>query len=164
MNCVNGKVMPFLNVEPRRYRFRILNAANSRFYHLRLFVSDATGKLVNQSFDVPSFQQIGTDGGLLPAPLELHYLLTRSGERFDVVIDFAGCEGKCFSLINDAPAPYTMGGQYLAEDVMLFKVTKPLSAKDISTVPETLIPFEPLNPTYATRERLLTGIGKRTSL
>jgi spore coat protein A, manganese oxidase len=155
MNCVNGKVTPFLEVEPRRYRFRILNAANSRFYHLRLFNSDATGKVTSQSFDVPSFQQIGSDGGLLPAPLELHYLLLGPAERFDVVIDFSGCEGKCFSLINDAPAPYTMGGQYVAEDVMLFKVTKPLSGKDTSTVPEMLVPFETLNPTYATRERLL---------
>jgi spore coat protein A, manganese oxidase len=154
-NCVNGKVTPFLEVEPRRYRFRLLNAANSRFYHLRLFNSDAAGTITSQSFDVPSFQQIGTDGGLLPAPLELHYLLLGPAERFDVVIDFSGCEGKCFSLINDAPAPYTMGGQYLAEDVMLFKVTKPLSGKDTSTLPETLVPFEPLNPTYATRERLL---------
>jgi spore coat protein A len=155
MNCVNGKVMPFLEVEPRRYRFRILNAANARFYHLRLFNSDATGNVTNQSFDVPSFQQIGTDGGLLPAPLELHYLLIAPGERFDVIIDFSGCEGKSFSLINDAPAPYTMGGQFLAEDLMLFKVTKPLSGKDTSNVPDTLVPFEPLNPTYATRERLL---------
>jgi spore coat protein A len=48
-----------------------------------------------------------------------------------------------------------MGRQYLAEDVMLFKVTKPLSGKDVSSLPETLVPFEPLNPTYATRERLL---------
>jgi spore coat protein A len=155
MNCVNGKVTPFLEVEPRRYRFRILNAANSRFYHLRLFNSDATGKVTSQSFDVPSFQQIGSDGGLLPAPLELYYLLLGPAERFDVVIDFSGCEGKCFSLVNDAPAPYTMGGQYVAEDVMLFKVVKPLSGKDTSTVPEMLVPFEPLNPTYATRERLL---------
>ena len=154
-NCVNGKVAPFLEVEPRRYRFRFLNAANSRFYHLRLFNSDAVGTITSRSFDVPSFQQIGTDGGLLPAPLELHYLLLGPAERFDVVIDFSSWEGKCFSLINDAPAPYTMGGQYLAEDVMLFKVTKPLSGKDASTLPETLVPFEPLNPTYATRERLL---------
>jgi spore coat protein A, manganese oxidase len=155
INCVNGKVMPFLEVEPRRYRFRVLNAANSRFYHLRLFNSDSTGKVANQAFDVPSFQQIGSDGGFLPAPLELHYLLIAPGERFDVVIDFSGCEGKCFSLVNDAPAPYTMGGQYLAEDVMLFKVTRPLTGKDTSAMPETLVPFEPLNPTYATRERLL---------
>ncbi len=155
MNCVNGKVMPFLEVEPRRYRFRILNAANSRFYHLRLFNSDATGKIQNQSFDVPAFQQIGTDGGLLPAPLELRYLLLGPAERFDIVIDFSGFEGKSFALINDAPAPYTMGGQYLAEDVMLFKVTRPLSGKDTSSVPETLVPFEFLTPTYSTRERLL---------
>jgi spore coat protein A len=155
VNCVNGKVMPFLEVEPRKYRFRILNAANSRFYHLRLFNSDVTGNVTNQSFEVPSFQQIGTDGGLLPAPLELRYLLIGPGERFDVVIDFSGCEGKYFSLINDAPAPYTMGGQYVAEDVMLFKVIRPLSGRDTSVVPDLLVPFEPLNPTYATLERLL---------
>jgi spore coat protein A len=154
-NCVNGKAMPFLEVEPRKYRFRILNAANSRFYHLRLFNSDATGNATSQSFEVPSFQQIGTDGGLLPVPLELRYLLIAPGERFDVVIDFSGYEDKSFSLINDAPAPYTMGGQFLAEDVLLFKVTKPLSSKDTTTVPDMLAPFEPLNPTYSTRERLL---------
>ena len=155
LNCVNGKVTPFLEVEPRRYRFRILNAANSRFYHLRLFNSDASGEITSQSFEVPAFNQIGTDGGLLPVPLELRYLLIAPGERFDVVIDFSDYENKSFSLINDAPAPYTMGGQFLAEEVMLFKVTKPLSGKDTSTLPDTLVPFEPLNPTYATRERLL---------
>jgi spore coat protein A len=155
MNCVNGKVTPFLEVEPRRYRFRILNAANSRFYHLRLFNSDPTGKALNQSFDVPAFNQIGTDGGLLPEPLELRYLLMGPAERFDIVIDFSGLEGKSFSLVNDAPAPYTLGGQYLAEDIMLFKVTKPLSGKDTSALPEKLVPFEALTPTYATRERLL---------
>jgi spore coat protein A, manganese oxidase len=154
-NCVNGKVSPFLEVEPRKYRFRIVNAANARFYHLRLFMSDATGKIQNDSFDVPSFQQIGTDGGLLPAAMEIRYLLMGPGERFDIIIDFSDCEGKSFSLINDAPAPYTMGGQYLAEDVMLFKVTKTLSGKDTSVIPETLVPFEPLVPTFATRERLL---------
>ena len=155
LNCVNGKVTPFLEVEPRKYRFRILNAANSRFYHLRLFNSDAGGEVLNQSFDVPSFDQVGTDGGLLPVPLELRYLLMAPGERFDVVIDFSGYEGKFLSLINDAPAPYTMGGQFLAEEVMLFKVTKPLTGRDTSVVPDVLMPFEPLNPTYATRERLL---------
>jgi spore coat protein A len=155
LNCVNGKVTPFLEIEPRKYRFRILNAANSRFYHLRLFNSDAGGEIINQSFDVPAFNQIGTDGGLLPVPLELRYLLIAPGERFDVVIDFSGYEGKFLSLINDAPAPYTMGGQFLAEEVMLFKVTKPLTGKDTSVVPDMLMPFEPLNPTYATRERLL---------
>jgi spore coat protein A len=31
---VNGKLSPYLEVEPRKYRFRILNAANGRFFHL----------------------------------------------------------------------------------------------------------------------------------
>lgn len=156
MNCVNGMVTPFLEVEPRKYRFRIVNAANSRFYHLRLFNADETGKALDDSFDdIPAFQQIGTDGGLLPAPLEMRYLLAGPAERFDIVIDFSEFKGKHFSLVNDAPAPYTMGGQYVAEDVMLFKVTKPLSGKDTSTVPDTLVPFEALEPTYATRERML---------
>jgi spore coat protein A len=154
-NCVNGKVTPFLEVEPRKYRFRMLNAANARFYHLRLFNADSAGKILNDTFDVPAFQQIGTDGGLLPAPLELRYLLMAPAERFDIVIDFATLEGKSFSLINDAPAPYTMGGQVDAAEVMLFKVTKPLRGKDTSSVPDALIPFEPLLPTYQMRERML---------
>ena len=155
MNCVNGKVMPFLEVEPRRYRFRILNASNARFYHLRLFEADSTGKILNRSPDVPAFTQIGSDGGFLPAPIDLHYLLIAPGERFDVVMDFSECAGTCLAVINDAPAPYTMGGQFLPEDVMLFKVTKPLSGKDSSTVPETLVPFNELDPAHAARERML---------
>jgi spore coat protein A, manganese oxidase len=155
MNCVNGKVMPFLEVEPRKYRFRILNASNSRFYHLRLYNSDATGKVLDNSIDVPAFNQIGTDGGLLPSPLELHYLLIAPAERFDVVMDFSAFSGKSFSLINDAPAPYNMGGQFIPPDVMLFKVTKPLTGRDTSTLPDTLVPFEPLDPTHAERDRML---------
>jgi len=36
-------------------------------------------------------------------------------------IDFSAMRASLLSLINDAPAPYTMGGQFLAEEVMLFK-------------------------------------------
>jgi spore coat protein A len=153
--CVNGKAMPYLEVEPRRYRFRIVNASNARFYHLRLFEADAKGKILSQSLDVPVFNQIGTDSGLLPAPVDLHYLLIAPAERFDIVIDFSEFAGQSFSLQNDAPAPYTMGGQIAAEDVMLFKVTKPLSSKDTSSLPETLVPFEELDAAHAVRERML---------
>lgn len=52
----NGKVWPFLNVEPRRYRFRLLNGSNARFYTLR--------------FDPKlPFHVIGVDGGLLERPV-----------------------------------------------------------------------------------------------
>ena len=43
---------------------------------------------------------------------------------------------------------------------MLFKVTRPLSGKDTSSVPVRLVPFEFLTPTYSTRERLLLVSGK----
>jgi hypothetical protein len=41
---VNGKIWPYLTVEPRKYRFRILNASNARFYRLRLVESDEAGQ------------------------------------------------------------------------------------------------------------------------
>ena len=58
---VNGKSWPYLEVEPRRYRFRVLNGCNSRFLELKL-VNPAT----------QPFWQIGSDGGLLDAPVKLN--------------------------------------------------------------------------------------------
>jgi spore coat protein A, manganese oxidase len=72
---VNGKTWPFLEVEQRRYRFRILNGCNSRFLLLEL------------SNGLP-FWQIGTEGGFLPAPLELNRVLLGPAERADVIVDF----------------------------------------------------------------------------
>lgn len=77
---INGKISPFLEVEPRRYRFRILNAANSRFFHLSL------------SNDQP-FTLIGSDQGLLPAPLKVKDMMIAPAERVDVVLDFSGQAG-----------------------------------------------------------------------
>jgi spore coat protein A, manganese oxidase len=153
--CVNGKAAPFLEVEPRKYRFRIVNASNSRFYHLTLVPADASGKPNGKNADAPPFIQIGSDGGLLPAPLHLHYLIISPGERFDLVIDFSEHKGTNFALTNDAPAPYARGGQIVPSDVMLFKVVKPLSGVDDSKIPEALVPFHPLASTEAVRERML---------
>jgi spore coat protein A len=57
---VNGKIWPFLNVQPRIYRFRILNASNARFWQLHL--------KTNQGQTVPMLQ-IGTDQAFLPVPV-----------------------------------------------------------------------------------------------
>jgi spore coat protein A, manganese oxidase len=153
--CVNGKANPFLDVEPRKYRFRLVNASNSRFYHLRLSLTDTSGNVLDKNADVPVFHQIGSDGGLLPHPVRLHYLLIAPGERMDVVIDFSGFRAQSFALLNDAPAPYTMGGQIVPSDVLLFNVRKPLSGSDTSELPDNLVPLEPLDPSLAERERIL---------
>lgn len=153
--CVNGKATPFLEVEPRKYRFRVVNGSNSRFYHFTLVPADAAGKPNGKPADAPPFRQIGTDGGLLPAPLSTHYLIFSPGERFDIVIDFSEHNGMNFALVNDAPAPYARGGEIVPTDVMLFKVTKPLAGKDTSSLPDTLVPWSPMNPAHAVRERTL---------
>jgi spore coat protein A len=153
--CVNGKAMPYLEVEPRKYRFRMLNASNARFYHLRLAALNEAGEPMSARTQVPGMHQVGSDGGLLPRPVPLHFLLIGPAERFDVVIDFSEFEGHSFALLNDAPAPYPMGGQPVPADVMLFKVSKPLSGKDTSELPAELVPFEPLDPSMAERERVL---------
>src|SRR6202453_1953869 len=91
---VNGKLFPYLDVEPRRYRFRVLNGSNARFYNLS-FVENGSGNAV-------PFHQIGTDQGLLPAPVSLTNLEIAPGERADLVVDFSQHRGAQLILKNDA--------------------------------------------------------------
>jgi FtsP/CotA-like multicopper oxidase with cupredoxin domain len=76
---VNGRTWPYLEVEPRRYRFRFLNGSDSRF----LILTTAEERL--------KFWQIGADGGFLAAPTmpPLTRLLMGNAERADVIVDFS---------------------------------------------------------------------------
>jgi len=133
---VNGKAWPYLAVEPRKYRFRILNASNARFYRVTLNESRGNGQLVGRSG--PRFIQIGSDGGFLPVPVELDALTIAPAERFDVIIDFSGTDGKFFVLSNDAKAPFPDGDDVVPSDVMLFKVAARTHGRDVATVPSRL--------------------------
>jgi len=148
---VNGRVWPFLEVEPRKYRFRILNASNARFYHLTLNEAHPDG--TPNGRPGPAFIQIGTDGGFLPAPVRLTDLTIGVAERFDVVIDFGGAEGKSFVLNNDAKAPFPDGEDIIPTNVMLFKVTRRLSGRDDGSVPRTLAPVPLIDPRTSVRTR-----------
>lgn len=150
---VNGKVWPILEVEPRKYRFRILNGSNARFYRLTLNESIEDGtRLGNPG---PPLFQIGTDGGFLPAPVRLSDLLLGPAERADVVIDFAGAEGKSFVLNNDAKAPFPDGDDIVPTDVMLFKVTLRRRGRDTSSLPRSLATVPLLSPSAAVKTRVL---------
>ncbi len=133
---VNGKVWPHFKVEPRKYRFRILNASNTRSYTL---------KLSNDQ----SFYQIGTDGGLMSHPVELKSLNLDPAERADIIIDFSKNYKESITLINDVQDPNT-------SRVMEFRVMVPLKCKDTSEIPEDLYHVEPIMPEMATRSRFLT--------
>jgi FtsP/CotA-like multicopper oxidase with cupredoxin domain len=97
VSVVNGKVWPDLNVDRGLYRFRIVNGSNARFYNLRL----STGQPI---------VQIGTDGGLLNAPVNVGQLLLAPGERADALIDFSALpSGTRVVLTNNARTPFPTG-------------------------------------------------------
>jgi spore coat protein A len=155
---VNGKIWPFLTVEPRKYRFRILNASNSRFYRLAINESDEAGSLTGGKG--PIFVQIGSDDGLLSQPVPRGKIVAAPAERFDVIVDFSGHEGASFVMTNDAAAPYPEGGESVPHNVMLFRVSRNLRAPDDSTLPASLpaVPFPNISDVLTTREVVLTEL------
>jgi spore coat protein A, manganese oxidase len=90
---LNGKLFPFLEAEPRPYRFRILNCSNGTFFSF---------SFANDSFSlVPGnehFLMVGSDQGFLAAPLEMRRLALTPGERADIVVDFSPYAGQTIYL------------------------------------------------------------------
>ncbi|MDX2115135.1 MAG: DNRLRE domain-containing protein [Planctomycetota bacterium] len=140
-NLVNGKVRPFLQVKRGKYRFRVLNGANSRTFTLSL-----TGGV--------TFWQIGSDQGLLAGPVALNELTLSPGERADIVVDFAPfAAGTELVMSNSAPAPFegvATGGA--VSDVMKFVVMS--AAGDTDALPGALasVPRTPESEAVRTRE------------
>ncbi len=126
---VNGAVYPYLEVEPKRYRFRVLNGSQARFYNLQLYYAVAGYPTEADVSRVgPTMVQIGTEGGFLPAPVVLndrprrfvldpetgsavsYNLLLAPAERADLLVDFSHVPvGSTLVLYNDAPAPFPSG-------------------------------------------------------
>lgn len=137
---VNGKVWPYLNVNRGKYRFRIVSGSNSRHYRLAMSNNAA-------------FQQIGTDGGLLPAPVSLTSLTLGPGERADIVIDFAAYPaGTELLLVNSAPAPFPgTPGEGVIPNVVKFIVQS--ASGHTAPLPAVLRPIEVLQESQATQHR-----------
>jgi FtsP/CotA-like multicopper oxidase with cupredoxin domain len=150
---VNGKVQPYLDVEPRRYRFRILDGGPSRFYHL--FLTDGAGNTA-----IP-FWQISNDGNLLPSPIQVSGLVVSVAERADIVIDFSQfAPGTVLYLENrmnqlDGRGPVANVGAPLAlvppgkgNFILQFRVGSTVTHPDASVVNNTVkyyaLPSRPL--------------------
>ncbi len=153
MILVNGKVWPVLEVEPRKYRFRMLNGSNSRFYRLTL----GSGQTV---------YQIGSDGGLLNTPLARKQLLLAPAERADVLVDFAdpALAGQTLILRNDAPTPFPNGDPVDPDttgQVMAFRVARKKSPIPDTRLPAALrVPITPLPAKGARVRSLLLAEGE----
>ncbi|MFD6619682.1 multicopper oxidase family protein [Streptomyces albidoflavus] len=107
---VNGRPWPYLKVEGRKYRFRLVNSCNLRIFVLALSDGSTTQHPV---------RQIGSDGGLLAAPAETPVLVLSPGERIDFVVDFARyAPGTQLVLANMlGPGPTDLVGQVMRFDV-----------------------------------------------
>ncbi|MFV9997520.1 MAG: cell division protein FtsP [Arsenophonus endosymbiont of Dermacentor nuttalli] len=90
---VNGVQEPYIKVARGWIRLRLLNASNSRRYVLELS-------------DNRPFYLIGSDQGLLPAPVSIEKLPMAPGERREVLIDMSNTEiltitgGKAASIMD----------------------------------------------------------------
>ena len=137
---INGKIRPFFEVEPRLYRFRLLNTANSRFFIL---------SLLDRGGVAQPFTQIGTDQGLLAASVELKRLVLGCAERADILIDFTHLAGQTLHLRTGA------------FDILELRVAKqgatsaPSSSVPIQ-IPKTLRPIERIPESEATKTRTIT--------
>ena len=146
---VNGKIWPVLDVEPRQYRFRILDGSDSRFYNLSL----SNGQ---------KFIQIGSDQGLLPSPVAQNELLLAPAERKEVIIDFSdpSLSGQTIIVRNNAKIPFPSGETVDPKTdglIMAFRVTKPLNTDiPLTKLDERLrTPIDPLVQTGPERQLLL---------
>ena len=127
---VNGKLSPYLEVEPRKYRIRLMNGSNGRFYRFSF------GKGMG-------FEQIGTEQGLVPAPVAGQRVVVAPGERVDLVFDFAPHAGENILLRSDA------------FEIMQFRVGAK-AALDPSPLPAALRSFARIPESRAVKTRRLT--------
>lgn len=127
---VNGKLWPECAVEPRAYRLRAVNVANSRFFNLSLSSAQP-------------LHLIATDQGLMPAPVALDTILLAPAERADLIADFSGHAGENIVLMNGAMP------------LMRFRVSAGASAPAYRP-PERLRPLRRIPATAAVRTRPFT--------
>lgn len=127
---VNGVPQPYFEVGPAKYRLRILNASNVRDYTLAL----SNGA---------SFTQIGTDSGLLPAPVSRSSMTIGPSERVDVVVDFSGLSQNATVRLRDLDNS--------GQDIMEFRLTR--SVTNSASIPSQLRSWPDLTnePIAATR-------------
>lgn len=88
---VNGQPWPYLAVEPRRYRFRLLDAAISRTFLL---------SLRNPAGNAIPFQVIASDAGYLTSPQTTSSLYMAMAERYEIIVDFSGYKGQNITMRN----------------------------------------------------------------
>jgi len=142
---VNGTPDAWLAVDRGLYRFRLLNGSNARIY--RVALSDGR-----------PFHVIGTDGGLLPAPVSSSSVMLAPGQRLEILVDFSSYPIGTSLLLTSlafAGGGGMMGGtQGVAMDLIRFHVDG--AGTGNADLPSVLVPFTSYNSALAQRTRVFT--------
>jgi spore coat protein A, manganese oxidase len=121
---VNGKVWPFLNVEPRMYRLRILNGCNARILSLGI--------------GGPRLWQIGAEGGLFDRPVAVKELVLAPAERADILVDFTRFAGETLVMKNHTPKKPVSNPAPSLQSVMQIRVGTTVSHPGPAVIPSSL--------------------------
>ncbi|XP_044494609.1 multicopper oxidase LPR1-like [Mangifera indica] len=140
---VNGKAWPSMTVRRRKYRFRIINACNARFF--RFFFTNGLG-----------FIHVASDSAYLRKPVATNETILAPAEIADVIVDFSQSKSDFAILVNDAPYPYPSGNPVneFNGKVMKFVIKK---TREIDTwhVPSKLINYPSPNLSSASQTRYI---------
>jgi FtsP/CotA-like multicopper oxidase with cupredoxin domain len=142
---VNGRVKPRLVARAGlRQRWRVVNAARSRFFEL--------------SLPGNKFTRVGGDGGLIEAPVTTDTIVLAPGERADLSVAPAGQPGSDIAL---RWIPYDRGygtafGR-VPEDIMTLHLDA-AEAVTPATLPASLRTIAPLDMSSATTTNILLTI------
>ncbi|UTF54845.1 multicopper oxidase family protein [Natronosalvus rutilus] len=107
---VNGTAWPNMEVEPRKYRFHIINVSNGRTYDLGLDNDD------EEAHGGPALHQISAGHGFLEEVVSIGHhgdmesLVLAPFERAEVIVDFSEYAGETFTVTNGAMFPYNGDG------------------------------------------------------
>lgn len=158
---VNGTMNPKFDAPAQVIRFRLLNGSSLRSYNFGF----SNGQ---------TFHQIATDGGLLDTAVTLTRLRLSPGERAEILVNFSGMVSQQLYLKSYASELTT--GIYGADtvgdsideihdyednflngaDFNLLQINvKPATANPINTVPTSLVPLTPFDPSTATNTRTI---------
>lgn len=146
---VNGKVWPYLEVQPRLYRFRILNGCNARIMNLHIGGA--------------RMWQIGAEGGLWDRPVPVSRVVLAPAERADLLVDFSQLAGQTAQLKNNNPLPPVSTPAPSLTQVMEIRVAD--SAPQAPSIPATLVGGRKADLPATTKRRFITlnEIGAQTA-
>ena len=139
---INGKIQPYLDVDRRRYRFRLLDGGPSRFYRFKL----SNGQ---------SFIQLSNDGNLFPAPITVSTVTLGVAERADVIVDFTnavpGSRIYLQNILRQTNGKGPDGGNTTPTNLLEFRVGGAPAQPDQSLVPASMIALPTLGASSQTR-------------